>query len=41
MKLIAAGTLALALTANIVQPRVVLAWGDDGHKTVALIAQQT
>jgi hypothetical protein len=39
MKLIAAGTLALALVANIVQPRQALAWGDDGHKVVALIAQ--
>jgi S1/P1 Nuclease len=39
MKLIAAGTLALALTANIAQPRTALAWGDDGHKVVALIAQ--
>jgi hypothetical protein len=26
MKLIAAGTLALALTANIAQPRTALAW---------------
>lgn len=39
MKLIAAGTLALALTANVAQPRTALAWGDDGHKVVALIAQ--
>src|SRR5215468_6417217 len=39
MKLIAAGTLALALTANLAQPRTALAWGDDGHKVVALIAQ--
>jgi hypothetical protein len=39
MKLIAVGTLALALTANIIQPRGALAWGDDGHKVVALIAQ--
>jgi hypothetical protein len=38
MKLIAAGTQALALAANIVQPRTALAWGDDGHKAVALIA---
>jgi hypothetical protein len=37
MKLIAAGTLALA--ANIAQPRTALAWGDDGHKVVALITQ--
>jgi S1/P1 Nuclease len=39
MKFIAAGTLVLALTANIAQPRTALAWGDDGHKVVALIAQ--
>jgi hypothetical protein len=39
MKLIAAEALALALTANIAQPSTALAWGDDGHKTVALIAQ--
>jgi len=39
MKLIAAGALALALTANVAQPRTALAWGDDGHKVVALIAQ--
>jgi S1/P1 Nuclease len=39
MKMIAAGTLALALTANLAQPRTALAWGDDGHKVVALIAQ--
>src|SRR5229473_3601122 len=39
MKMIAAGTLALALAANIAQPRAALAWGDDGHKVVALIAQ--
>jgi hypothetical protein len=39
MKLIAAGTLVLALAANIAQPRAALAWGDDGHKVVALIAQ--
>jgi hypothetical protein len=39
MKGIVAGTLALALTANIVQPRAALAWGDDGYKTIALIAQ--
>jgi S1/P1 Nuclease len=39
MKLIAAGTLALALAANIAQPRTAFAWGDDGHKVVALIAQ--
>jgi hypothetical protein len=39
MKLIAAGMLALALAANTAQPRQALAWGDDGHKVVALIAQ--
>jgi hypothetical protein len=39
MKMIAAGTLALALAATIAQPRTALAWGDDGHKVVALIAQ--
>src|SRR5258708_39044693 len=39
MKLIAAGTLALALVANTAQPRAALAWGDDGHKVVAVIAQ--
>jgi hypothetical protein len=39
MKLIAAGTLALALTANFAQPRQALAWGDEGHQVVALIAQ--
>lgn len=39
MKMTAAGTLALALAANIAQPRQALAWGDDGHKVVVLIAQ--
>jgi hypothetical protein len=39
MKLIAAGTLALALAANTAQPRQAFAWGDDGHKVIALIAQ--
>src|SRR5262249_49098134 len=39
MKIIAAGALALALAANLAQPRPALAWGDDGHKVVALIAQ--
>jgi len=39
MKLIVVGTLALALVTNIAEPRSVLAWGDDGHKVVALIAQ--
>src|SRR6266436_9870799 len=39
MKLIAAGTLAFALAANIAQSRQALAWGDEGHEVVALIAQ--
>ena len=39
MKMIFAGSLAIALAANIAQPRAALAWGDDGHKVVALIAQ--
>jgi hypothetical protein len=39
MKLIAAGTLALALTANTAQPRQAFAWGDEGHQVVGLIAQ--
>jgi S1/P1 Nuclease len=39
MKLIATGTLALALATSIAQPRFALAWGDDGHKVVALVAQ--
>ena len=39
MKLIAIGALALTLAINITQPRTALAWGDDGHKVVALIAQ--
>jgi hypothetical protein len=39
MKMIFAGSLAIALAANIAQPRTALAWGDDGHKVVALIAQ--
>ena len=39
MKMIVAGTLTLALATNFVQPRPALAWGDDGHKVVAPIAQ--
>jgi hypothetical protein len=39
MKLVAAGTLALALTANIAQPCQAFAWGDEGHQVVGLIAQ--
>ncbi len=38
MNKIAAGTLALALTTGIAQPRAALAWGDEGHEVVALIA---
>jgi hypothetical protein len=37
MRLIAAGTLALA--ANAAHTRAALAWGDEGHQVVALIAQ--
>jgi hypothetical protein len=32
-------TTALGLTLNFAQPRPVLAWGDDGHQIVALVAQ--
>ena len=39
MRLIAAGTLALALAANAAHTRAALAWGDEGHQVVALIAQ--
>jgi hypothetical protein len=39
MKMIFAGSFALALATNIAQPRAAHAWGDDGHKVVALIAQ--
>jgi hypothetical protein len=39
MKLIAAVTLTLGLATNFVQPRPALAWGDEGHEVVALIAQ--
>src|SRR5215470_8001084 len=39
MKMIVAGSLALALATNFVQPRPALAWGDEGHEVVALIAQ--
>jgi len=39
MKLIAAVALALGLATNFVQPRPALAWGDEGHEVVALIAQ--
>jgi nuclease S1 len=41
MKMIAVGTLAfsLALTSSLIHPRAAYAWGDDGHKVVALIAQ--
>jgi S1/P1 Nuclease len=39
MKLIAAGTLALAMMADVTNPIQALAWGDEGHQIVALIAQ--
>src|SRR5215831_14132141 len=39
MKTIVAGSLALALATNFVQTRPALAWGDEGHEVVALIAQ--
>ena len=39
MKLIAAGTLARAT--NIARACAEQAWGDDGHKIVALIAQSS
>jgi hypothetical protein len=39
MKMIIAGTFALALATNIAQPRTAVAWGDEGHQVVALIAQ--
>ncbi len=39
MKVIAAGTLALALAISLAHPRPAMAWGDDGHKTVALVAE--
>jgi hypothetical protein len=39
MKMIVAGSLALALATNFVQTRPALAWGDEGHEVVALIAQ--
>src|SRR5262249_13450601 len=39
MKIIIAGSVALGLAMNIAQPRTALAWGDHGHKVVALIAQ--
>jgi len=38
MKLMTAA-LALVIGSTIAQPRTALAWGDDGHKAVALIAQ--
>jgi hypothetical protein len=31
--------VALALTLNFTQPRAALAWGDEGHEIVALVAQ--
>ncbi len=39
MKVIAAGALALSLAISLAHPRPALAWGDDGRKTVALIAE--
>jgi hypothetical protein len=39
VKVLAAGTLALAVGINITQPRIALAWGDEGHEVVALVAQ--
>src|SRR5215469_15956207 len=39
MKMIVAGSLALGLATNFVQPRPALAWGDEGHEVVALVAQ--
>jgi hypothetical protein len=39
MKLIAAATLGIGLATNFVQPRPALAWGDEGHEVVALVAQ--
>ncbi len=38
MKTVIAGTIALALATSFTYPRPALAWGDDGHKVVALIA---
>jgi hypothetical protein len=39
MKAIVAGTFALALSINFAQPRPAVAWGDEGHQVVALVAQ--
>jgi hypothetical protein len=39
MKTIVAGTFALALSINFAQPRPAVAWGDEGHEVVALVAQ--
>jgi hypothetical protein len=39
MKAIVAGTFALALSITIVQPSPAVAWGDEGHEVVALVAQ--
>src|SRR5215470_4716160 len=39
MKTIVAGSLAFAIAINFVQTRPALAWGDEGHEVVALIAQ--
>jgi len=39
MKAIIVGTFALALSINLAQPRQAVAWGDEGHQVVALVAQ--
>jgi hypothetical protein len=39
MKFTAFGTLAIALSLNLGLPRAALAWGDEGHQVVGLIAQ--
>jgi hypothetical protein len=37
MKALVAGAFAVALTFNVAQPRAALAWGDEGHRVVALV----
>jgi hypothetical protein len=39
MRLIAGGSLALALMLNLAPVRAAHAWGDEGHQVVALVAQ--
>jgi hypothetical protein len=39
MKAIIVGTFALALSINLAHPRAAVAWGDEGHQVVALVAQ--